>query len=447
VFPSSSSLSDLLQQPSVLKAIYRKDPVAFCKYELGFEPSIDQVKLFNDLADLEKLNLVASAGRGAGKTWIGAAAVAWSIATLPDIYGSYPCTILGGSGKQSKLMNRYLKAFTFKSPLLFNKLQGRPGLWRTEFSDGSWVEALTASENAVRGPHPEMLVLDEAAQASTDLMESALGQVAGTKHGRILILSTGHKSSGFFRDIWDNAEAKDFIRHGPWPLTNCPWVKPSYIERARKIYSPAKFKVEILGEFAKTAGAVFDPSEVDRCVVPAFTVNPNYDSHMGVDWGLVISKSVVTTVQYHDDKLWVPGPQVIMEHIPYPDQQMRIASIAKASRVLDISGDSSHRGENQRLERMGFDVEDVKFASAKGPIVELLIMLMSQNRIVISSDHTMLISQLKKLERIALPSTREVFKKVDDDSVDSLVCAVYMLWKDGSLESHDTENDKFITLS
>lgn len=434
-----------LDRLALKRALYRLDPVEFVKRELKETPSSDQEILLRDFADLSKLYFILSAGRGAGKTKIASWLVAWSVACLQDIYGSYPCTILGGSGKQSKLLNRYFKSYIFRTPMLQDCLPqgGRPGIWRTEFQNDSWVEAMTASETSVRGPHCQLLILDETASANDDLVESALGQVSGMSHGRIIMQSTPHRAVGLFRDFWDLHGEKGFIKHGPWPLTNCPWISKDYIEHARKFYTPEKFKADILGQFPRGVGSVFDSVWVDASSsFGVFGPNPSYDAFLGVDYGFVQSHTVSTLVQEINGILYVCGPPNIYEHLGYPEQVARIDGLVKKHRVVAISGDSSHEGENQRLERLGYNVNRVKFIRSKEPIVEMLTMLLASGKVRISSDMTALISQLKRYSRI-LKAGRETFRKVNDDSVDSLICAVYPFYEMGGFAPRAP--DKFLT--
>lgn len=429
---------------SIKRSIYRKDPVSFVRKELKETPSKDQKIMLRDFADLEKRYFIITAGRGAGKTMLASWLVAWSVACLADLYGGYPCTILGGSGKQSKLLNKYFKGYIYRTQLLQSRVKGIPGKWHTDFMDGTAVDALAASEESVRGPHVELLILDEAAVGDQEVMESALGQISGMKHGRIVILSTPHKPAGFFREMWDEAEAKGFGRYGPWPLTNCPWIRAGFIEDARRYYSPNKFKADILGEFTKAKGAVLEPAWVDDAMSDeTFDPDTEYKTDAGVDWGFVESDTVSLMVQYRGKDLYVCSPMLLLEHVDYPEQIEQISELGYTHHVDTFSCDSSHKGENQRLEAQGFNVLEMKFGSVKAQLVEVLTMLFYKRRIHISKDLKVLEQQLRKFSRTETRTGRLSFSKKDSDAADTLLCAIYPLFMDGEFETA-TEGEKFV---
>lgn len=417
-----------------LKIIYLKNPVLYVKNELHETPSPDQEEVLMEVADLDNLFIIISAGRGAGKTKLVSWIVAWSESLLPDVFGGYDINILGGSSKQSDKMNQYFKSYIPTSDMLRKNLLGDPKRFRTEFKHGT-VAALKASETSVRADHIDLLVLDEVCSASDSLMESALPQITGARHGRIIMLSTPHKYFGVFRNYWDHAKRLGFRKYGPWPLTNCHWIKPRVIEFFRGIYSANKFKVEILGEFPDVGHNIWSTKEIENAIADEpFAWNKSYDCDEGVDWGQAAPfATVLTPVQYIGAKAHVPGPAMIWEQELYMDMIDWIDEHYRSHRGNIIYADSSHKGENERLEKekKKLNVEPILFSTGnKGRMIETIASLLHHKQLVISPDQHVLIEQLKEaVWEVNLKTGAQKIKKQpgNDDCVDSLMVGLWQL--------------------
>lgn len=421
-----------------LKIIYRKNPVLYVKNELGEIPSPDQEKVLMEIADLENKFIIISAGRGAGKTMLVSWIVAWSESLLPEVFGGYDVNILGGSSKQSQKMNKYFKSYIKKTELLSSNLLGVPKAFHTEFKHGT-VAALKASETSVRADHIDLLVLDEVCSASDTLMESALPQITGARHGRIILLSTPHKYFGVFRKYWDHAERLGFKRYGPWPLTNCHWIDKQQLEFFKNIYSANKYKVEILGKFPDIGHNIWSTKQLEKAVAPEpFEWNKSYDTDMGVDWGQAVPfATVLTSVQYIDGIAYVPAPQFVWEQELYMDTVEWITEHFQKHRGNIVYVDNSHRGENERLEKEGCDIERVVFSTrSKGQMIETISSLLHHRKLVISPDNKLLIQQLQEAVWQVNEKTgmQKIMKQAgNDDCVDSLMVALWQL-QDSELE-------------
>lgn len=409
------------------RALYLLDPVLFVRQELHESPSEDQIEFLRSCANLDNVYHVVAAGRGAGKTKCIAWLVAWSVAILPDLFGFYECVILGGSGEQSKIVYNYFKSYIFQTPFLQNKLDGEVTRSETKFKDAK-VKALAASEKQVRGPHPDLLVIDEAMEAEDDIIYSALMQESGPGHGRVVMLSTPHRQSGLFREYWEKAGEFDYIPHGPWPLTRCPWISEKKLAHWKKTLPPEKYKAEVLGEFAGSTLNVFDREDILAAFNHGrFDLDPNYPTKTGIDWGFSVSKTVFLPGQVKGKTLYIPGPEYVFEHIRYP-KVMKWAREKYFTRYAgEVYADGSHQGEIQRLEEIhGTDVYAVFFSKHKLHLTEVIETLLFQRRIIISDDNVTLKEEL-------LAHCRDVKDKIikkKDDTVDALRCLCYYMVKD-----------------
>jgi hypothetical protein len=92
-----------------------------------------------------------------------------------------------------------------------------------------------------------------------------------------------------------------------------------------------------------------------------------------------------------------------------------------------IYADSSHSGENERLEEYGLCVEKVQFSTLKDDMVENLLYLLEKRKLKVSSELEQLKYQLSTYRRVKKTSGRASFSKVNDDCVDSLMLALWGL--------------------
>lgn len=406
---------------AIRKALYLRDPVLFVQEELGEEPSADQAEFLKMCANLDNFYHIVAAGRGAGKTKCVAWLVCWSVAVLPEKFGTYECVILGGSAEQSKYVYEFFTDYIYQTPFLQNKLVGEPTRSETNFTDAR-VKALAASEKQVRGPHPDLLVIDEAMVAEDEIIYSALMQESGPGHGRIVMLSTPHRQSGLFREYWEKADEYDYMTHGPWPLTNCHWIAARKIAHWKKTLPPDKYKADVLGEFASSKLNVFDREDI----LAAFShgrweFDPNYAVMTGIDWGFSVSDTVFLPGQDINNILCIPGPENIKEHMRYPKVMQWATRKYFPTRKGKIYSDGSHPSEIQRMELLGLEVVAVHFVSKKVQLTEIIETLLYQRRIKISDDNVVLKRQLLNHARDA----KDKIIKKDDDTVDALRCLVH----------------------
>jgi len=427
--------------------VYRRNPVLFVERELGGTPSPDQKKILMDCADLKNLYFILSAGRGAGKTRVVAWIVCWSMACLPDIFGSYEITILGGSYDQSRIMYRYFNEDIYKTKYLEGRLTKDPTKGETDF-EGGYVRALTASERAVRGPHPELLIMDEVCAADDEIVSSALPMIGGSKHGRIIMLSTPHKFFGIFQDYWENYKLYEYMKYGPWPLTNCSWISQKWVKLMRKQYTPEKFKVEILGEFPEAGSLAFNPDWIDACTANApFGINPNYNHDAGIDWGHV-NPSVLVKAQLIQGKVRYPGPTLAWQYELYPKIQEEIKEEYHTKRGDTYYADASHIGENQRLEANGINVEPILFTTKNKPaLAELMSHMLYKGLVEISPDNEELILQMKKYRWEETKTGKEKLTKKNVDYIEAMLLSIYSLYEEGYLSDLTQLEDKFLTFN
>jgi hypothetical protein len=226
-----------------------------------------------------------------------------------------------------------------------------------------------------------------------------------------------------FRDYWEKAEEYDYLTHGPWPLTRCPWIPERKLAHWRKTLPPDKYRADVLGEFASSMLNVFDREDVESAFSHGrFEIDANYKTMTGIDWGFSVSKTVFLPGQLKGKALYVPGPPNVFEHVRYPKVMKWAREKYFPLRQGEVYADGSHPGEIQRLERIrGLDVHAIFFSKHKKQLTEIIETLLFQRRLIISDDNETL-----KTEMLAhCRDSKEKVVKKNDDTVDALRCLCY----------------------
>lgn len=202
-------------------------------------------------------------------------------------------TLLGGSMAQSQNVQEHVENL-----LLY---PGAP-TWavasqiQTEltFTGGNWIRPLPASQKTVRGPHPQMTLLDEIDEMDLKVYEAAMGQAMAKPNARgitipemVVASSTWQNPEGTFSEVKRRAEAnglpvytwcwREVLRTEENPSG---WMDPNFIERKRASVPAEMFRVEYdLGEPAGGSRA-FDLTKLEAAFVDMPTAD---ETHKGSD--------------------------------------------------------------------------------------------------------------------------------------------------------------------
>jgi hypothetical protein len=126
-----------------------------------------------------------------------------------------------------------------------------------KMANGSRIIALPGTQKTIRGfSSPDLIVIDEAAQASDELYQALRPMLLSSPNGRIILCSTPFGRQGFFYKIWTEG--------GPGWLrvevkaTENPRISPGMLEEMRlEAVFESKYRQECLCEFTEEEGAVF----------------------------------------------------------------------------------------------------------------------------------------------------------------------------------------------
>lgn len=419
--PSSRSFCKLIGEAKDIFD-WRSDLSAFFKEVTGFEPYPYQKLFLKKMSNLRNQYAVVSAGRGTGKTICLAVLALWYVFVLPLTSPGTPMkvVILAGSEKQAKICYGYIVNFIAKIPFLQSALARDPTQNEIEFIDGSWIRPLTASEKSVRGPHPDLLIVDEACQASDDLLTAAMPMIGTSAHPRLILSSTPDKFFSLFVNIYSKPNDFPQFARFNWSAEDCPLVSNQFLKSQKALIDRGNYTVEYLGIPYSFAGKVFPLKQLRECVRFRNLVEGKGNKYAGIDWGHFPAPTVLIIVESEEEKTGEVFWKVLHteEYLKQNFEQVldKIELIVKSFQISSIYTDSNDIGENQRLASRGLPVYPVKFKSQKAAMISNLRALVENEKIKIDGA--------KDYPLVAQMRDYRYDSKKNDDYVDSLMLAV-----------------------
>jgi len=260
--------------------------------------------------------------RGTGKSYM-LALLALTKAALLEIN----VTLLGGSMAQSQNIHEHVEFLTqFRNA----PVHAIESIIKTQitFNGGNWIRPLPASQKTVRGPHPQMTLLDEIDEMERKIYDAAMGQamtkpnVRGVEVAEMVVASsTWQNPVGTFQSVMDEALAKGMpIRTWCYREQLKPhgWMDADFIERKRMSVPAEMFRVEYeLGEPAGGSRA-FDLDKLNKAFVDIPIIDerqagndeewvfehpmPGGTYAAGADWAKEQDKTVIVIYRLDDGK-------------------------------------------------------------------------------------------------------------------------------------------------
>lgn len=136
---------------------------------------------------------------------------------------------------------------------------------------GVRLEALSADVGSAWGLSPAWCVIDELCQhpetqAAKDLFDAVVTSLPKIAGSRLAIITTSGSPGHWSRQVFERAE-----RERSWRVSMttgpCPWMNRDEIEEARRSLPPSAFARLFRNEWAQGEDRLFDPVDVDACVV------------------------------------------------------------------------------------------------------------------------------------------------------------------------------------
>ena len=275
----------------------RDDPAFFAKALLGWRPFSYQEKL---LCDGSK-RIVSCWGRQCGKT----STIAVKAIQFAYCNPSVNVLIASPSLRQSMIMFDRILGFIYGGSILPKGVARRT---RTviQLLNGSRIIALPCSENLLRGYTAHLVICDEAAFMPEEVIIQVVFPMLSTTNGSAVFLSTPWGRDHFFyRAFMDPNYSVHHVKS-----TECPLIKPEFVEEQRRNMSDEAFRMEYLAEFVEAASCFFSQDLIRGCVEAEleFIIGledsvPRGEYYAGVDFGKLEDCSVIVVLRREGDLL------------------------------------------------------------------------------------------------------------------------------------------------
>ena len=251
----------------------------------------------------------------AGKTFaLGALALMEAITLGAEV------VVLGGSGQQSERVYEAMTAMWAYQNAPRDRIEGEPLKTITRLTNGAKIQALTASQKSVRGPHPSRLREDEIDEMDLEILKSAMGQTMrargswGPIETQTVLSSTHQHEDGTMSKVLEWAEEND------WPIyewcyheTMMPhgWLSSQEIGRKRTEVPSEVWRVEYDLQLPKQEALAINRAAVERAFDPALgefeggdgeyieiePPDPRGKYAHGADWGKRLHFSAFVTLR------------------------------------------------------------------------------------------------------------------------------------------------------
>lgn len=292
---------------------------------------------------LERLFSVIVGPRQVGKSRALAVLAVWWAFRRP---GQTVLIVSAGERSSKRLLGQVRRVLDH--PLLAGEVVDESAE-RVLLGNGSQVVSVPASERAIRGFSVDLLLVDEAAFVSDDVLEGAALPTITAREAegaRVVLACTAWEASGlFFRLAMQGDGGQADVATFRWRLAdasteNGGWITPAYLDLMRSTMDPLRWRTEYECEFVAGGAGFFSRDDLMAAVAP-YRMTPPDAAHggtvvLGADWGNRIDSHAVTLLGVVDD-YGLNGhpvfflPWVETSQARYRVQVDRVARMAKAA--------------------------------------------------------------------------------------------------------------------
>lgn len=440
------------------------DPVTFCESLLTYQGKPLRLYNFqkNLLHDVDFLNdrICVLKGRAIGASFLVAVACCFYLFCFNDIR----LGVISKTERQSGWIFEHTCRFLKSSPILSRYIdRSRTKVDELWLTNGSMMVHRTAGVrgDTLRGFHVEgrgAVVFDESSSIPSKAIETIYPSAVGAG---IVHVSTPKQPSGEFHRC---ATADPDFRTIKIPSTRSPRITERDLALWKRIYSPSRYRNEVLAEFSAGEDCVFDAESIDRAIddsLPLFDPDKpfvNWDrernyvysldiSRIGADrWVLTIGdvddhENSLRVVAYHSWAGSMHEDKGLNAEITDNPSDIISGLLQYARRFYPIKvyadATSNEFFCHTLRHRYNLPVEDVVWStSRKQRLMEHLASCFRADKIKIPNDEE-LIDQLLNYsydtKRMEDDSDRKIYLAGDDDMVSSLaMLAQSISWDEGS---------------
>ena len=361
----------------------KENPTLFAEHLLNFKPFPYQQKLLNDPSK----RIVACMARQTGKTTTIATKAIHFAYTHPNT----TTLIISPSLRQSMIMFDKILTFTTQNQLLAKSITRKT---RTiiQLTNKSQIIALPCSENLLRGYTAQLAICDEAAFIPENTITQIIFPMLSTTNGTAIFLSTPWGKNHFFYKAFANpAYSTHKIKS-----TQCPLIKPQFLEEMRHNMTREAYLMEYEAEFVEALNSYFSQDLIRKCVELAEKLSlelclslehdfPRGEYYAGIDFGKLQDHSALAIMKIEDNTIKLFYMHEFPFETPYTQVTGHLARANAKFHFQKTLVDQSGVGEPilEEIRNQGVDrVEGAKFtAETKEKLLSGLKIVMEQGRL------------------------------------------------------------------
>lgn len=418
------TLRELREKPSRFVEVLLDDPVS--KNDL--KPYPYQREFLDDPHERK----VIVAGRQVGKTTV----MAWLALHEFAMFPNRRILIVSPTKRQAKNFMQKLKG-EIAHWLRDEDAYGLQEVMkmRIEGKNGSWIQAVPALEETIRGLTIDSAFVDEAAFIERQVFTSVVSPMLATTDGQFVLGSTPWGKEGYLFDKFDD---DDYWNEYRVSSMENPEIDARQIEEWRRDMTSMEFDREVLGLFSEKKNAFFKNKDISRCLEWAkkedVGENVVYPDREGRDCYMAVDPAtkgedtaVITSIDTEGNVFDIKE----FPDIEIPELEGEIRSLLNDNSRNYLKGRIEENGIGEgtvhRFEREFREIEGFRATlRSKESVYQQAKNEMQSGNISIP-DHEMLKKQLRSME---YEMTQRGNKKIHapegkhDDYADSFVLAV-----------------------
>jgi len=354
-------------------------PSEYAEKILKMKPFPYQKALLEDSSK----RLVACMGRQSGKT------TTIALRAIHFAYTNPGATVLitAPSLRQSMIMFDRISMLIFSTSTLKNHVI-RSTRTIIQLDNRSQIIALPCSEYFLRGYTAQMIICDEASFMPEELITNVLFPMISTTDGYAIMLSTPWGRDHFFyRAFMDPNYSVHRVKS-----SECPLIKPEFLEEMRRNMTDQAFRMEYMAEFVEAASAYFTQDLIRGCVDPTLELVSSFEIEVpigeyycGCDFGKLQDFSVITILKREGDLLKLVYLKEFPIGTPYTSVIGHLIAADKTFRFRKVLVDQTGVGEPvlEELKEQGVqNVEGLVFTvRTKEELLSCLKIAMEQQRL------------------------------------------------------------------
>jgi len=380
-----------------LREKLRRDPVVYAEAVLGFHVFPYQAELLHS----QSKRIVACWARQTGKT----TAIAIKVIHFAFTNANTTTLIVSRGLRQSMIMFGVIENFIMTHPIL-PKSVVKSTRTMIQLSNESRIVALPCGPDgaSLRGYTADLVVIDEAAFMSEDVIASVIFPMLATTNGTAIMLSTPWGRDHIFYRSFKNPNY--WSQHVK--AEECPRISKEFLEEQRMDIGELRYKMEYEAEFVEDENSFFSQDLIRECVEDYDLIDEsrlltegkiagNY--HLGADFGKRVDYSVATLLKEEEnERLRLIFLKQFALGTPYTEVAAFIQRLNQKFDIRKGFADQSAVGESlvEEIKEFAPQIDGLTFtAKVKQDLMILLQTRMEQKRLILPLDR-LLLSQINE---------------------------------------------------